>query len=157
VHEHTSIGLLTQDYAQVHDIQTLQPWTLRSKTVSETQKWTLRYDSDGTVHYQSKVYIAWNIVFVSVVLALICFYGVGIIATNTRFSPTFLKYFFWIAIFWSLISSALLSWLTVAYGASRRDAVGVFLTGLGIWLVVIQIGQTHLLGQLGSISSPSNG
>jgi hypothetical protein len=75
--------------------------------------------------------------------SLIYFYGVGIIATNTRFSPTFLRYFFWIAIFWSLISSTLLSCLTVAYGALGRDTVGVFLTGLGIWLVVIQIGQTH--------------
>jgi len=26
--------------------------------------------------------------------------------------------------------------------------VGAFLTGLGIWLVVIQIGQTHLITQL---------
>jgi uncharacterized Tic20 family protein len=116
------------------------------------QRWTLRYDSDGTVHYQSKVYVAWNIVIVCVVVALVCFYGVGIIATNTRFSTTFLKYFYWIAIFWSLISSALLSWLTVAFGASRRDAVGAFLTGLGLWLVVIQIGQTHLNGQVQTVN-----
>jgi hypothetical protein len=92
----------------------------------------------------------WNVVFLLAVTALVLFYGVGIIATNAQFSPTFQKYFFWIAIFWSLLSSSLLSWLTTALGATRRDAVGAFLTGLGLWLVVIQIGQTHLFTQVAS-------
>jgi hypothetical protein len=56
-----------------------------------------------------------------------------------------------------LISSSLLSWLTVAFGASRRDAVGAFLTGIGIWLVVIQIGQTHLLTQVQKGNSQAGG
>lgn len=135
-------------HGQVDNVKELHPWILRPKTVSEQQKWTLRYNSDGTVNYHSRINLFWNVSFLGVILALFVFYGVGIIATSSRFSETFQKYFYWIAIFWSLISSGLLSWLTVKFGATRRDAVGAFMTGLGLWLVVIQIGQTYLLGQV---------
>ncbi|KAF2118616.1 hypothetical protein BDV96DRAFT_643854 [Lophiotrema nucula] len=137
--------------AQVDDIQSLHPWTLRPKTTPERQPGTLHYGADGSVRFRYLMNWLWNAVLLLVILALVCFYGVGIIATNTKFSPTFQHYFFWIAIAWSLISSALLSWLSMALGASKRDAVGAFLTGLGIWLVVIQIGQTHLITQAGGL------
>ena len=141
----------------VNDIRELRPWIVRTKSATEKQKWTLRYLRNGTIQYRSNVWLAWQIAFPIAMLSLICFYGVGIIATNTTFSVPFQKYFFWIAIFWSLISSPLLSWLTVAFGASRRDAVGAFLTGIGIWLVVIQIGQTHLLTQVQKGNAQANG
>ncbi|KAF2632031.1 hypothetical protein BU25DRAFT_406548 [Macroventuria anomochaeta] len=134
-------------HADVSDIKELRPWMIRTKTVTEKQKWTLRYEPNGKVRYRSNVWLAWQVIFPIAITTLACFYGVGIIATNTTFSKPFQKYFFWVAIFWSLISSTLLSWLTLAFGASRRDAMGAFLTGIGLWLVVIQIGQTHLLGQ----------
>jgi len=70
---------------------------------------------------------------------LICFYGVGIIATNTEFSPIFQQYFYWIAILWSVASSSLLAWVVTTLGATRRDAVGAFLSAIAIWLVVIQV------------------
>jgi len=73
---------------------------------------------------------------------LICFYGVGIIATNTQFSPIFQQYFYWIAILWSVASSSLLAWVVIALGATRRDAVGAFLSAIAIWLVVIQVSTT---------------
>ncbi|KAL2688453.1 hypothetical protein IWX47DRAFT_650894 [Phyllosticta citricarpa] len=78
------------------------------------------------------------------VLSLICFYGVGIIATNTTFSPTFQQYFFWIAIIWSLVSSSLLRWIVALFGGHKRDVVAALLSGLSIWLVVIQVRETSL-------------
>ncbi|KAK5170525.1 uncharacterized protein LTR77_005113 [Saxophila tyrrhenica] len=133
--------------ARVDSINQLNPWILRPKTVTEKQRGTLQYGPNGAVHIRTKLKLAWKIILLLATVALVCFYGVGIIATNTTFAPLYKKYFFWIAIGWSLISSALLMWLVIALGASTRDFVGVFLTGLGLWLVVIQIGQTHLLTQ----------
>ncbi|KAJ8116575.1 hypothetical protein OPT61_g2021 [Boeremia exigua] len=132
------------------DIMNLHPWKIRKKTASEERRWTLQYLPNGSIMYRPRIRTIWRAAIVIAIASLIIFYGVGIIATSTTFDEVFKRYFFWIAIFWSLISSSLLSWVTVAFGASRRDAVGAFLTGIGIWLVVIQIGQTHLLTQLQS-------
>lgn len=81
----------------------------------------------------------WNFVLVFSVAALVGFYGVGIVATSTTFSPIFVKYFYWVAIAWSLISSVLLSWVVVAFGSSKRDSFGAFLSCIAIWLVLIQV------------------
>lgn len=112
------------------------------------------------------------IVLASVALAI--FLGVGIIATNTTFSPTFQRTFFWIAIAWIFFSSSLLVWLVKVFGGNKRDMLSALLVAVGIWLVVIQvsthfslsaqwpllnandnallqIGQTHLLTQQGGL------
>lgn len=81
-------------------------------------------------------------------LASFCFLGVGIIATTT-FSGIFVKYFFWISILWILASSSLLVGIVRAFGGNGKDCMSAFLAAVGIWLVVIQIGQTKLNGQLG--------
>lgn len=100
---------------------------------------TLKYEDNGSVTLRHKAARTWLGVLVFAVTALACFYGVGIIATNSTFSPAFQKYFFWIAIFWSLISSSLLSWVVKAFGGNKRDVVAALLSGLSIWLVVIQV------------------
>lgn len=101
----------------------LHKWTRRAKTTAERQRGTLKYAGNGEVVLHWKYARAWQIFLLLSVAALILFYGVGIIATNTRFSPIFERYFFWIAIFWSLISSALLSWVVKALGGTKRDVV----------------------------------
>ncbi|CAI6339823.1 unnamed protein product [Periconia digitata] len=76
------------------------------------------------------------------------FLAVAIIATTTEFHPLFIKYFFWIAIVWVLAASATLVALVRAFGASGKDSLSVFLATVAIYLVIIQIGQTKLYGQL---------
>ncbi|KAK7570019.1 hypothetical protein IWX91DRAFT_3848 [Phyllosticta citricarpa] len=127
---------------------TNEAWAHRVKSTIERRPWTLKYERDGRIHHQHKVARGWLVVLMLAVLSLICFYGVGIIATNTTFSPTFQQYFFWIAIIWSLVSSSLLRWIVALFGGHKRDVVAALLSGLSIWLVVIQIGQTHLLKQI---------
>ncbi|KAF1984946.1 hypothetical protein K402DRAFT_335501 [Aulographum hederae CBS 113979] len=116
----------------------------RLKTSAERQPYSLVYNPDGSLRPRPFAIYIWKTIFTLSILSLVCFYGVGIIATNTRFSPVFQRSFFWVAIFWSLISSSLFGWLTWALGASKRDVMGAFLTAIGLWVVVIQIGQTHL-------------
>ncbi|KAF9639079.1 hypothetical protein BFW01_g9976 [Lasiodiplodia theobromae] len=129
-------------------LEGLHMWTRRTKTVEERQRGSLKYQVSGETELNYRIARTWKIVLYLAVAALILFYGVGIIATNSQFSPTFEQFFFWIAIFWSLISSALLSWVVKVLGGSHRDVVAAMLTGIGIWLVVIQIGQTRLNRQL---------
>lgn len=120
------------------------------------------------------VILLWNILIVFASVALAVFLGVGIIATNTTFSPTFQRTFFWIAIAWIFFSSSLLVWLVKVFGGNKRDMLSALLVAVGIWLVVIQvsaqsslsvqcpllnannntfiqIGQTHLLTQQGGL------
>ncbi|KAL1626011.1 hypothetical protein SLS56_007069 [Neofusicoccum ribis] len=124
-------------------------WTHRTKSTIQRCVGTLKYDSNGRTAYRPIFASLWVVILTIAVLALICFYGVGIIATSTTFDPTFQKYFFWIAIIWSLASSSLLGWIIMIFGGNKRDVVAALISGLGIWLVIIQIGQTYLLTQLG--------
>ena len=94
--------------------------------------------------------ILWGIILGAAYFALFLFLAVGIVATTTTFSSTFVRVFFWIAIIWTVSSSLLLAWVVRAFGASGRDCMGAFLAAVAIWLVVIQIGQTHL-----SIQAPN--
>jgi hypothetical protein len=87
----------------------------------------------------------WTAIFVCCFVFLFLFFGVGVIATNSPFSPLFQKIFFWVAVIWTMAPTILLSWLVSAIGGSKRDIASVFLASLAIWLVVIQIGQTHLI------------
>jgi hypothetical protein len=114
-------------------------WFQRSKTASEQQWGSLKYNLDGSLSRQTGWIFWWKFVLASTTLALVGFYGVGIIATNSTFSTLFVRYFFWVAIFWSLISSVLLSWLVIAFGSSKRDSVGAFLSAIAIWLVIVQV------------------
>ena len=83
--------------------------------------------------------LMWYIVIGLAVLALVMFLGVGIIATNTTFTPLFQKYFYWIAIVWIFTSSFLLIWLVNAFGGTKKDMLSSFLAAIGIWLVLIQV------------------
>ena len=91
----------------------------------------------------------WFVLLGLAYLASFAFLAVGIIATTTTFNDTFVKYFFWISILWILASSSLLVGIVRAFGGSAKDSMSAFLASVGIWLVVIQIGQTKLNGQLG--------
>ncbi|KXT11868.1 hypothetical protein AC579_4177 [Pseudocercospora musae] len=120
----------------------------RRKTVLERQH--------GAVVERDKIWVPdrrkkmiWGTLLGLGFAALICFLGVGIIATTTTFSPIFVQYFFWIAIIWTLASTSLLVLIVRAYGGNGKDCMSAFLAGVAIWLVVIQIGQTKLNGQLG--------
>lgn len=132
------------------DFSELTAWSFRMKNTPERLPWTLSYNLNGSVQLRYQIAWIWRIIILLVIAALTCFYGVGIIATNTQFNPSFQRYFFWIAIFWSLVSSSLLGFLVVWLGGNKKDAVSALLTGLAIWLVIIQIGQTHLITQLNS-------
>ena len=121
------------------DFSELTAWSFRMKKTPERLPWTLSYNINGSVQLRYQIAWIWRVIILLVVAALICFYGVGIIATNTQFDPSFQRYFFWIAIVWSLVSSSLLSLLVVWLGGNKRDAVSALLTGLAIWLVVIQV------------------
>jgi len=90
----------------------------------------------------------WKVVFSVVGVSLVAFFAVGIIASTQEFSGIFLKNYFIIAIIWSLASSSLLSWFVRLLGGGTKDAVATFLAMLGIWLVVIQIGQVRVGDQL---------
>lgn len=105
------------------DLLDLHTWTRRTKTAEERQKGSLRYQVSGETELRYRIARAWKLTLYLAVAALVCFYGVGIIATNSEFSPTFEQYFFWIAIFWSLISSSLLSWVVKVLGGTHRDVV----------------------------------
>lgn len=104
-------------------LEGLHTWTRRTKTAEERQRGSLKYQISGETELNYRIARTWTIVLYLAVIALVLFYGVGIIATNSEFSPTFEKFFFWIAIFWSLISSALLSWVVKVLGGSHRDVV----------------------------------
>ncbi|KAI9805280.1 MAG: hypothetical protein M1833_005733 [Piccolia ochrophora] len=119
----------------------------RRKTVAERQPGSIATDEHGRMVPKPLVVFAWRVVLLLAALALILFLGVGIIATNSTFDATFQKYFFWIAIVWVLVSSSLLAWLVQAVGGSKKDIVSGALAVVAIWLVVIQIGQTHLVAQ----------
>lgn len=127
-------------------------WFQRSKRASEQQWGSLKYHLDGSLSRHTGWIFWWKFVLLFAIAALVCFYGVGIIATNSTFSPIFVRYFFWVAIFWSLISSLLLSWVVIAFGSSTRDSVGAFLSAIAIWLVIIQV-STSCFKHLESFSS----
>lgn len=91
----------------------------------------------------------WFVLLGLAYLASFTFLAVGIIATTTTFDETFVQYFFWISIAWILASSSLLVGIVRAFDGSARDCMSAFLAAVAIWLVVIQIGQTKLNGQLG--------
>jgi len=93
---------------------------------------------------------AWTAVFILAIVVLFVFFGVGVIATNSTFSLLFEKIFFWVAIVWTLAASVILAWLVKAFGGSNKEILTVFMTSIAIWLVVIQIGQTHLITQITS-------
>ena len=119
----------------------------RRKHASERLRWALEYDK-ATGDPMSRPYMigVWRAALFLSGCALVAFYGVGVIATNTTFSPLFQQYFFWIAIVWSLASSSLLGWLVSILGASKRDVLGSFLSALALWLVIIQVRLYPLLG-----------
>ena len=86
----------------------------------------------------------WAGLFALAFFCLFLFLAVGVIATTTTFNQTFVKTFFWIAIIWTIASSGLLVSVVRAFGGNPKDCLMAFLAAVAIWLVVIQIGQTHL-------------
>jgi hypothetical protein len=98
----------------------------------------------GAIVVVPHVLLIWRIVFYLAILALILFFAVGVIATNSTFSPLFQKIFFWIAIIWTLTPSVILAWLVRAVGGSDKDVASVFLASIAIWLVVIQVSYNRL-------------
>lgn len=114
-------------------------WFLRPKTATEKQWHSLTYNIDGSVIQNKAWQKAWRVIFLVGVITLVAFYSVAIIATNSPFSPTFMRGFYWIAIIWSLLSSSLLCFILGCLGASKRDIFGAFLSALALWLVVIQV------------------
>lgn len=118
----------------------------RPKTTLERQPRAVRYENEVVVP-NPLWKMLWAALLVFACFCLFMFFAVGVIATTTTFSPTFVTTFFWIAIIWTMVSSSLLCALVRAFGASARDCVGAFLACVAIWLVVIQIGQTHLAAQ----------
>lgn len=92
--------------------------------------------------------IYWGLALGAGCVACYAFLAVGVIATSAEFAPKFLKYFFWDAIAWIFVSSSLLVLILRAFGANAKDSVSAFLAAVAIWLVVIQIGQTKINGQL---------
>jgi hypothetical protein len=119
----------------------------RQRTLIERQRGAVVEDGKLLVP-NPRVKMLWSITLGLGYAASICFLGVGIIATTATFSPTFVKYFFWIAILWLLASSSLLVLIVRAFGANGKDCMSAFLAAVAIWLVIIQIGQTKLNGQL---------
>lgn len=113
--------------------------TQRRKHASESLPGAVIYSETGELEIRAPVVFAWKITLWASGIALVVYYGVGIIATNTEFSTLFQEYFFWIAIIWSLSSSALLGWLVHVLSGSKRDVLGAFLSALALWLVVIQV------------------
>lgn len=91
----------------------------------------------------------WMVLLTAGFAAEIVFFGVGLIAMTTTFSDVMTRYLFWICLIWLLASSSLLVMLVRALGATGKDCLSAFLAAVAIWLVVIQIGQTKLNGQLG--------
>ena len=81
----------------------------------------------------------WQAVLFASVFVMAVLYGIGIIATNTPFSVGFEKSFYWVAIAWSLGTSALFAWIAHAFGGSRRDMCAAFLSAIAIWVVIIQV------------------
>lgn len=120
----------------------------RPKSVLERQRGAV-FEKDGVLIPNPRMKVIWCILLGLGFAALICFLGVGIIAATAKFSEIFIRFFFWIAIVWTLASSTLLMLIVRAFGANGKDCMSAFLAGVAIWLVVIQIGQTKLNGQLG--------
>ncbi|KAF2233220.1 hypothetical protein EV356DRAFT_210758 [Viridothelium virens] len=146
-----------KEFRALHCPDTTQHlWRLRLKKPSESRKGVIRYDTDGTLHWHPYRRHFWQGILFGSMAVLILFYAVAIIVTNSTFSPVFIEYYFWIAIVWSLISSGLLSWVVYVLGATKRDTMLSFLAGLSLWLVVIQIGQTHFSNQLSQSPSRSS-
>lgn len=127
----------------------------RTKTTLEQQRRVVR-DDGGLAVLNPRMKRIWFIIISLAILALITFLGVGIIATTATFSEGFVKYFFWISIVWTLASSTLLVSVVRAFGANGKDALSAFLAAVAIWLVVIQIGQTKLNGQLDQAKNGSS-
>jgi hypothetical protein len=111
----------------------------RKKTTLERQPGSVEKDGHGIMIVKPNMVLFWRIFFCIVVFILIVFFGVGVMATNSQFSPTFQKTFFWIAIIWTLVPTVILSWLVHAIGGNGKDVMSVFLASLAIWLVVIQV------------------
>ena len=105
----------------------------------------MKLNETGAVVVVPHMLLLWRIIFSLAIFALVAFFGVGVIATNSTFSPLFQKVFFWIAIVWTLVPSIILAWLVRAIGGSNKDVTGVFLASIAIWLVVIQVGYNKLL------------
>jgi hypothetical protein len=99
----------------------------------------------GAIVVVPHILLIWRIIFFVAILVLIIFFGVGVIATNSTFSPLFQKIFFWIAIIWTLTPSIILAWLVRAVGGSDKDVTSVFLASIAIWLVIIQVSDSRLL------------
>ena len=117
----------------------------RRKTTVERQWHAIRTFEDSPILVRNeKMLIFWKCAFGLAFICLILFLGVGIIATTTTFSPVFVKTFFWIAIVWTIVSSGLLVFVVRLFGGDGKDCPGAMLAAVAIWLVVIQIGQTHL-------------
>jgi hypothetical protein len=119
----------------------------RKKTMLERQRGGV-LQHGNFVAPNPRIKLLWKFLISLGVLASIGFLSVGIIATTTTFDPFFIKYFFWVAIVWVLAASSLLVALVRAFGAGGKDSLGVFLAAVAIYLVIIQIGQTKLYGQL---------
>jgi hypothetical protein len=120
----------------------------RHKTMLEQQRGVF-VEKGKLVTVEPVVKKIWAVVLALGCVAQICFLGVGIIAMTSTLSKPMIKYVYWVCFAWILWSSSFLVLLVRALGASGKDCLGAFLAAVAIWLVVVQIGQTKLNGQLG--------
>jgi hypothetical protein len=132
--------LASQTFASEKKQTLLNMFLRRKKRTLELQPGSLREDKDSGIEFAvPRVILLWRIVFIVAIVALILFYGVGVIATNSTFSELFQRIFFWIALVWTLVPSFILAWLVHAVGGSNNDVMSAFLASVAIWLVVIQV------------------
>lgn len=130
----------------------IEVWYQRRKHSAERLWHAVIYRDDGSYVAYPKVIRFYKTLLWIAGVALICYYSVGIIATNTTFAPLFHKFFFWIAILWSLSGSALLSWLVWVIGAGK--SVGFFLVCLGTLVGLFASEYTsggHVCGLFGGL------
>jgi hypothetical protein len=120
----------------------------RQKTLLEQQRGVF-VEKEKHVFMNRRTKIIWAVVLAFGCFAQIAFLGVGIIAVTTTLNEWMVKYMYRVCLLWIIMSSSLLVLLVRALGASGKDCLAAFLAAVAIWLVVVQIGQTKLNGQLG--------
>jgi hypothetical protein len=120
----------------------------RHKTLLEKQRGVF-IEQEKHVFMNRRTKNIWAFVLAFGCFAQVAFLGVGIIAMTTTLNEMMIKYMYWVCLLWIIMSSSLLVLLVRALGASGKDCLSAFLAAVAIWLVVVQIGQTKLNGQLG--------
>jgi hypothetical protein len=120
----------------------------RHKTMLEQQRGVF-VEEGRQVTMKPVIKRIWAVVLALGCFAQICFLGVGIIAMTSTLNKPMIRYMYWVCFLWIIWSSSFVVILVRALGASAKDCLAAFLAAVAIWLVVVQIGQTKLNGQLG--------